>query len=310
MFDFFYQPEFFWLKHRWQRSTYWPHFGVPVLVFDRTRCIPDFSQKNHSFADDGPTVQDTNKTHKIDPPPKLGSLYPINPIFLIELDAYTILVKTSAGSEPNFAQAMLRPHMVLVYTISNKIHAILPIKIDFGPFWGRFLQFLKKIHATSQYYVPVLKSYPTYGGSVLWHLFISRTVGPQSPFWAIWGVFLQFLEKNSRNLRILCARFEELPKLWVVCFMTFIHISNRWATITILGHFGGVATSVSSFSKKIRNFFWHQKIEKNILYQIAIMTFIHISNRLASDHLGPNWSSRLPLYPHQHSMSLLRNWAK
>ena len=35
------------------------------------------------------------------------------------------------------------PHMVLVYTIPNKIHAILPIKVDFGPFWGCFLLFLE-----------------------------------------------------------------------------------------------------------------------------------------------------------------------
>ena len=36
---------------------------------------------NPSFDDYGQTVRDMNKCHKTDPP-KLGSLYPMNPIFL------------------------------------------------------------------------------------------------------------------------------------------------------------------------------------------------------------------------------------
>ena len=58
------------------------------------------------------------------------------------------------------------------------------------------------------------------------------------------GVFA-ISQKKSRNLGILCACFEELPNLGGVCFMTFIHISNRWAIITILGHFGGVFFAIS-----------------------------------------------------------------
>ena len=59
-------------------------------------------------------------------------------------------------------------------------------------------------------------------------------------FGPFWGCFFAISEKKSRNLGILCARFEELPNLGGVCFMTFIHISNCWAIITILGHFAGV----------------------------------------------------------------------
>ena len=34
---------------------------------------------------------------------------------------------------------------------------------------------------------------------------------------------------------------------------------------------------------------WHRKIQKNILYQIAILSFIHISNRLAAKHKKSDW---------------------
>ena len=148
---------------------------------------------------------------------------------------------TSTGSEPNFAQAMLRPHMVLVYTISNKIHAILHIKVDFGPFCGCFLQFLKKNSRNLPILCARFEELPQLRG-VCFMTFIHIL-----NHWAIItilahfrGVFLQFLKKNSRNLPILCACFEELPQLKGVCFMTFMHISNRWAIIIILGHFGDV----------------------------------------------------------------------
>ena len=49
--------------------------------------------QNHSFSDYGPAVRDMNKTHKTEPP-KLGSLYPMSPIFLIERDVYPTLVKS------------------------------------------------------------------------------------------------------------------------------------------------------------------------------------------------------------------------
>ena len=73
-------------------------------------------------------------------------------------------------------------------------------------------------------------------------------------------------------------------------FMTFIRISNRLAS-DHLGpstiYYGWMELGFRFFEKK-SGFLHHPKIEKNIFYQIAIMTFIHISNRLASDHLGPN----------------------
>ena len=65
-------------------------------------------------------------------------------------------------------------------------------------------------------------------------------VTTKNNFGPFWGCVFNFWEQKSRNLGILCACFEELPNLGGVCFMTFIHISNRWAIITILGHFGGV----------------------------------------------------------------------
>ena len=56
-------------------------------------------------------------------------------------------------------------HMVLVYAIPNKIHAILPINVGFESFWACYCNFWKIGHATSQYYVPTLKSDPNFGGA-------------------------------------------------------------------------------------------------------------------------------------------------
>ena len=111
---------------------------------------------------------------------------------------------TSAVAHLSLPQGHASPHMVLVYTIPNKIHAILHTKVDFRPFWGCFFAISEKIHATSQYYVPVLRSYPNLGGSALWHLFISQTVGPYSPFWAILGVFFAISEKIMQPPNIMC----------------------------------------------------------------------------------------------------------
>ena len=105
-------------------------------------------------------------------------------------------------------------------------------------------------------------------------------LGHNHHFGPFWGCFLQFLKKKSRNLPILCARFEELPNLGGVCFMTFIHISNRWAIITILGDFGFFC---NLWEKKSRNLgiscARFEELPK--LGRVRVMTFIHISNRWA-----------------------------
>ena len=70
---------------------------------------------------------------------------------------------TSARANLSFPQVHASPHMVLVYTIPNKMQAILPIKVDLDHFGGVPCNLWKICHATSQYYVPIVKSGPNFG---------------------------------------------------------------------------------------------------------------------------------------------------
>ena len=76
------------------------------------------------------------------PPPSVLALIPATAFHEF---AYTVGKLTSAVANLSLPQEHATYHIVLVYTIPKKMHAILAPKINFGPLWWVYI-FDKKVH--------------------------------------------------------------------------------------------------------------------------------------------------------------------
>ena len=96
----------------------------------------------------------------------------------------------------------------------------------------------KKFSQSPNIMCPFWRATPSYGGLFYDIYSYLEPLGHNHHFGPFCGCFFCNFWKKSCNVPIVCAHFEELPQLrGGGGFMTFIHISNCWATIAMHSFF-------------------------------------------------------------------------